>query len=195
MITPDLRYCTNTVGLYFDTDVELIKPFDDLTYEGSFMGIEETSIAVNPGLGIGAEPKMMVYKEILEKYCNMHYLKEDGSYDNKTVVDHTTDVLLKYGFKKKNELQKIVGVTVYPSEYFYPMNYLSGELKITENTHSIHHYIASRYTETQKYSLELKRKYGRILPRRVADILAVAVAKTRREGFRACLKWIFKKRT
>lgn len=48
--------------LYFDTDVELIKPFDDLTYEGSFMGIEETSIAVNPGLGIGAEPKMMVYK-------------------------------------------------------------------------------------------------------------------------------------
>lgn len=73
----------------------------------------------------------------------MHYLKEDGSYDNKTVVDHTTDVLLKYGFKKKNELQKIVGVTVYPSEYFYPMNYLSGELKITENTHSIHHYIAS----------------------------------------------------
>lgn len=179
-------------GLYFDTDVELIKSVDDLISKGNFMGIEETSVAVNPGLGAGASSNLNIYKELLDKYDSMHFLKPDGSYEDKTVVDYTTEVLLKYGFKKKNELQKISDIFIYPSEFFCPLNYLSGELTTTENTYSIHHYTASWYTETQKYSLELKKKYGQVLPRRMANVLAVAVAKIRCEGFKACLKWIFK---
>ena len=52
-------------GLYFDTDVELIKPIDDIVEKGPFMGIEETCKIipvnlvgyplVNPGLGISVE--------------------------------------------------------------------------------------------------------------------------------------------
>ena len=43
-------------GLYFDTDVEVIKPFDDILAGGAFMGCELTAAqgcAVNPGLGLG----------------------------------------------------------------------------------------------------------------------------------------------
>ena len=36
--------------------------------------------------------------------------------------------------------------TIYPVDYFCPMNYDTGEITITENTYSIHHYAASWYT-------------------------------------------------
>ena len=56
-------------GLYFDTDVEVIKNMDDIVAKGSFMGIEveysEGSImSVNPGLGLGVIPHHRIYKEI-----------------------------------------------------------------------------------------------------------------------------------
>ena len=48
-------------GLYFDTDVEIIKSFDDIVDNGAFMGLEidgtkeGSKIAINPGLGLGAD--------------------------------------------------------------------------------------------------------------------------------------------
>lgn len=44
-------------GLYFDTDVEVIKPIDDILSRGPFMGFEtdwgaEISGTINPGLGL-----------------------------------------------------------------------------------------------------------------------------------------------
>ena len=44
-------------GLYFDTDVEVIKPFDAILINGNFMGCENAvsdNIAVAAGLGLGA---------------------------------------------------------------------------------------------------------------------------------------------
>ena len=59
-------------GLYFDTDVEVIKSFDDIVDKGAFMGLEidgtkkDTKIAIAPGLGLGAETGMSIYYQILE---------------------------------------------------------------------------------------------------------------------------------
>ena len=42
-------------GVYFDTDVEVIKPIDSLIEQGAFMGVERNKpINVAPGLGIAA---------------------------------------------------------------------------------------------------------------------------------------------
>ena len=49
-------------GIYFDTDVEVIRPFDDILARGAFMGYEidpkEGDITgyVAPGLGLGVNP-------------------------------------------------------------------------------------------------------------------------------------------
>lgn len=40
-------------GVYFDTDVEVIAPFDDILARGGFMGYEEPG-ELNPGLGMAA---------------------------------------------------------------------------------------------------------------------------------------------
>ena len=45
-------------GLYFDTDVEVIKPFDDIIARGAFMGCErdagDRGSLCQSGLGLGA---------------------------------------------------------------------------------------------------------------------------------------------
>ena len=51
-------------GLYFDTDVEVIKPLDDIIKRGAFMGIEQGAFMdgkpmVAPGLGMGIVKKLV----------------------------------------------------------------------------------------------------------------------------------------
>lgn len=48
-------------GVYLDTDVELLKPLDEIIQRGPFMGFEQdfssgTAGAVAPGLGLAANP-------------------------------------------------------------------------------------------------------------------------------------------
>lgn len=148
-------------GVYFDTDVELIKPVDDIIKK-SFMGQElnsnfdkvrnmsekEISVAdimvVNPGLGIAAPPKFPLYKEILDFYGSKHFILENGNIDTTTICKYTTDILKKYGYNEYlKKIQEVAGVMIYPPEYFCPMNYITEELILTANTRSIHWYGAS----------------------------------------------------
>ena len=132
-------------GLYFDTDVEVIKAMDDIVVRGPFMGVEVEAKRgeyplVAPGLGLGAESKMDLYKEILDYYAPLHFLSEDGSLNQVTVVKHVTNVLAETGLKQTNEQQEVAGVWIYPREYFNPLDDNTGKLVITENTRSIHWY-------------------------------------------------------
>lgn len=134
-------------GLYFDTDVEVIKPFDDILARGAFMGIEKSCalktntigwIGINPGLGIGVEKSNMIYKCILECYHNMEFDINGG-----TVVRHTTDIMRVHGYDGTNRLQQVGDITVYPDTYFCPMDSTTGILRITAQSYSIHHYTCS----------------------------------------------------
>lgn len=182
-------------GLYFDTDVEIIKPLDDIVMKGNFMGRENNpKFSVAPGLGLGATAGLDIYKKILDKYDELHFLNNDGTFNLKTVVDYTTEILTIYGLNANNKISQIANINIYPYEYFCPINYNTGEITLTPNTHSIHHYSASWYSPTQRYALDLKRKYGKFLPHKIAAICATAMSITKYEGFNACLKWILKKR-
>jgi hypothetical protein len=132
-------------GLYFDTDVEVIKPFDDIVANGPFMGCEidagaKTQIAVNPGLGLGATPNLPIYKSILDYYQDLHFTNANGNIDITTVVTHTTNVLKQFGLQNSCDIQYVSGVTIYPKRYFNPLDDLRGKLTITANTYSIHWY-------------------------------------------------------
>lgn len=139
----------NYGGLYFDTDVEVIKDMSDIIANGAFMGCEVADKCA-PGLGLGVNPGLGLYKEILENYQQSHFLNSDGSNNYETVVDRTTNILKKYGFKESNTIQKIADVMVYPPEYFCPMDYTTGKLNITESSRSIHWYDASWLDDRMK---------------------------------------------
>ena len=54
-----------------------------------------------------------------------------------------TEVLKQFGVVANGEMQTVMGVTVFPKEYFSPKDSQTYITKITENTYSIHHYDAT----------------------------------------------------
>ena len=133
-------------GVYFDTDVEVIKTFDDILEKGAFMGCEnptDTKMAVAPGLGFAVEKGNAIIKLLLEDYEKSSFYNEDGSLNLYTVVDRATDILKKYGLQNTKDIQVVEGITIYPNEYFCPINMETGKMEKTENTRSIHRYSAS----------------------------------------------------
>ena len=61
----------------------------------------------------------------------------------KTIVAYTTEALVEEGLKNVKGIQQVGDITVYPHEFFAPINVISGKLHITPNTHTIHHYMGS----------------------------------------------------
>ncbi len=129
-------------GIYLDTDVELIKPLDSLldTCEAEniqgFMGIERPETGdVAPGLICAAEPKNPLIKELLMGYKGRKFINDNGQQDLTTVVEYTNEILRKHG--------EDATFRIYPSDYFNPMDMNTGEIHITDNTYSVHHYASS----------------------------------------------------
>ena len=146
-------------GIYLDTDVELIKPLDSLLEEcektgiQGFMGIERPETGdVAPGLICAAEPKNPLIKELLMGYKGRHFIDENGQQDLTTVVEYTNEILARHINTTYKQTRGLVNnyidipdcsFRIYPSDYFNPMDMNTGEIKITENTYSIHHYASS----------------------------------------------------
>lgn len=133
-------------GLYFDTDVEVVAPMDDIIERGAFMGIEvpadegKTLPMVAPGLGLGAEPRLPFYEAVLKHYEESHFADENGNMIPGTVVSHNTELLKQMGLQPTNEMQQVAGIWIYPQDFFNPFNDATGVLKKTKNTRSIHWY-------------------------------------------------------
>lgn len=148
-------------GIYLDTDVELIKPLDDLLINPSFLG-EETSGLVNTGLGFGAEKHNPIIKELLEMYAEKHFNLGNGRYDMLPCPQKNTEPLYKYGYKfSGNKIWKSEYTVVYPPEYFCPLNYETGEMHLTGRTYSIHLYNASWHTRIDDIIVKLERCHNK----------------------------------
>lgn len=131
-------------GIYFDTDVEVIRPMDDIIAAGNFMGMERdsncgTTGTVAPGLGLGVNPGLGLIKEMLDMYETLDYETENKGNIYKTIVQYTTEKLESHGLKDIGGIQYVADVFVYPKEYFNPLEHIN-QLHITENTRTIHHY-------------------------------------------------------
>lgn len=155
----------NFGGIYFDSDVELIKPIDDIVEQGAFTGMEipykksKGLWGINPGVGIGCEKNNPLIKEFLEYYSRKHFVNSRGSFSTTVVkmvskrmnaLPYTVDSLGIAHFENMN---------VYPRTYFCPLDYETGKLEITENTRSIHHYAATWVNRKNLLKRILQRFY------------------------------------
>ena len=152
-------------GVYFDTDVELLKPIPEyLMDEDAFTGFE-TIDTVNPALVYGTLPNQKVLGLVLDQYKNESFTTD------RTIVDIFTDVLKENGFVGNNTEQIVCGLRIFPTEFFGCFNHEIQAFEKTENTVSIHHYYASWqpwYPKTRfkiiKYAARMlgKERYLRI---------------------------------
>lgn len=156
----------NNGGFYFDTDVKVLKNFDDILSKGPFMGRENVYplIGVNPGIGMYLEERMPVIGEILDNYYSDRFIGADGLPNYKTIVERVTEVLVKNGLTAQNKVQMVAGLNIYPKEYFCPLDYNTGEIEQTPNTYSIHLFNASWLDVKMKRRRAISEKIRKFLP-------------------------------
>lgn len=132
----------NYGGIYLDTDVEIVKSFDNLLYSEAFIGFE-SRFFVNAGSGFGAEKHNPVIKKMMEAYENVSFINPDGSLNMIASPKYQTDVLQKIGLKLNGQYQKLNGIEVFPANCFSPKSFYTGINWQDQNTLSVHHYDAS----------------------------------------------------
>ncbi len=126
-------------GVYFDTDVTLIKNIDDLLYQKAFIGVEKWG-NINSGGGCGAIKHHQMIKNMLEYRKDVHFVNEDGSLNIETNGLYETGVFIEHGMRVDNTLQTVNDVTVYPSSVFHPYDYMSCNTDLKIDTCGIHHF-------------------------------------------------------
>ena len=127
-------------GIYFDTDVEVIRCFDDLLGAEAFSGFE-TDRFVAPGLVLySKEPNNIIIQKTREFYDSARFLDDKGERIKLNVCGIFTNILKQYGFRENGKMQICGGMVLYPKEYFCPFDDTTGLLHTTENTYSIHWY-------------------------------------------------------
>lgn len=162
-------------GVYFDTDVEAIKPIDDILERGPFMGIEVEAGKDNqypliaPGLGIAVEQGNDFYQQLLDYYSGIHFLNNEGKMNMETVVRHTSRLLVKAGMQPHNSLQQVAGIWIYPKDYFNPLDDLTGRLVKTSNTRTIHWY-SRTWQDRSPFTQWLSRFSHRIFGMRLHNL-------------------------
>jgi len=128
-------------GIYFDTDVEAVAPIDDLLQLGAFLGIEDDQPpSVRSGLVMAVETHHPIIQEMLEFYDAQAKDDSTAMLDMGIVVSGMTEIFIRHGFVRENRYQEVAGISLYPSEYFYPMDNATGRIKQTPNTRTIHRY-------------------------------------------------------
>ena len=138
-------------GIYMDTDVEVLKPLDVFLTHRAFSSFENNNKSP-PGL-MAAEAGNPWIKDLLDEYTDLSFLDADGSMDLTPNVERITNLTLrKYGLNPVSSYQDLAGgiVTMYPHDYFCPKDWQTGNINLTENSHTIHHFAGSWHTEAQK---------------------------------------------
>lgn len=129
-------------GVYMDTDVETLKPYDPFLIHLAVSGFETDG---NVPTGMMAAEKGAVWaKDLLAGYANRTFIKKDGSFDMTTNTAVITEYMLSKGLILNNQYQDIPGLcTMYPAEYFCPKDHRTGKIKCTKKTVCIHHFAGS----------------------------------------------------
>lgn len=145
-------------GIYMDTDVEVIKSYDNLLGTGVFCCFEDIN-KVSIGT-LGAEKNHIFLQQIISLYENRQFKKIDGTLDMTPNLEIVTSILVdEYSLELNGKYQCLNNeVYVYPKDYFIAKSYRTGELEITNNTYAIHHYSWS-WGEADKKSLHEEYKH------------------------------------
>lgn len=155
-------------GIYFDTDVELIRGIDDIVKNGPFFALEPASPyeavpkrRIAPGLGMGAEAGNQFLGKVLESYVSDRFVRRDGTLNPMTVNTRVGRLLRDEPVTQAGQYKMQGGFLLYPPEYFCPFNYYTGETKITGHTRGIHHYDAAWKNRDEKRIAGIRRHFAK----------------------------------
>lgn len=146
----------NYGGIYLDSDVEVLKSFDDLLDLTYFIGKEKDSRGGIEAAIIGAEKGLPWIKSCLDYYKGRSFINVFGDLQ-------TTELPLimrqrlesKYRLvdcsRKDDWTDQSDRVCIFPTDWFSPKSWMTFEIIPTDSTYCIHHFSASWKTNTIDY--------------------------------------------
>lgn len=146
----------NFGGLYFDTDVQVLKPFDCFLDNEAFTGYEANDSPITAVMGARKENSMI--KHMLDYYNDKQFLNADGSLNLVTNTSIITHQLKELGMIPNGKKQTINGMTIYPQIFFCPNNISRIWNKPSKESFAIHHFDQSWRAKTANHT----SKKGRI---------------------------------
>lgn len=146
-------------GIYFDTDVELLRSPDGLLENEAFFGFE-TEEYVATGLGFGSAAGGEAVTAMLAEYEPLL----DGGQGVISCPQLNTAALVKLGLRQSGERQNVAGAEILPVDWLNPYESTTGRLNKTKNTVSVHWYTGAWLSPGQRLRLAigkpLRRMFG-----------------------------------
>lgn len=145
----------NYGGIYFDTDYEVFKNFENLLNKDLTLSFESEN-AIQTCF-ISSKKNNEHIRKLLDIYNTMTF----SDLKTCTNVKIISDYLFQLGIRKKNIYQTLDNIEIYPTKYFCPINFLTGQIQIEKETVGIHFFEGSWLSENQKQYFINKRKFGK----------------------------------
>ncbi|WP_461589000.1 glycosyltransferase family 32 protein [Winogradskyella sp.] len=159
----------NYGGIYLDTDVEVLKTFDELLSLPYFIGNQQDNNIEAAVIGAKKESNWVL--DCLKYYENKSFVSQNGKLNLKVLPEIMTNRIGKtYDFEILNNVnynemtslfQRDKSFFLFPPKIFSPKNNETG--KMVDNTHSsftIHHFNHSWYPFKSKLRLRLAEILG-----------------------------------
>lgn len=152
-------------GIYLDSDVEVIKSFDDLLHLPYFIGQENTPSGIEAAT-IGSEKGWPLAKLMLDRYDSKCFRGEEGHMDLRSLPYLLRRCIeFNYTYNPIDSISQFnpdeTVVNVFPVDYFSPKEWTNGRITVTDRTYSIHHFAASwmsSVTEKKSKRILLKER-------------------------------------
>lgn len=149
-------------GIYLDSDVEVLKSFNDLLQLPYFIG-EEQGGNIEPAI-IGCEKGWSFLGQMLSYYENRHFIIEGGC-DMQTLPAIMSDEIHRH--YKYHKISKPTDfrtdsklLNVLPADFFSPKFPNGFQCPISPNTYTIHHFEASWYPPSKKVFRLIRKLFG-----------------------------------
>lgn len=125
-------------GIYFDTDIEVLKSIDKFLENDSFTGFESKDSPITAVMG--AHPENQTIKALLDYYDTAKFINDDGTMNLLTNTHIITEDFINNGVKLNGKLQTIGNMTIYPQIVFCPNNFSRIFNKPSKKSYTIHHF-------------------------------------------------------
>lgn len=174
----------NYGGVYIDSDVEILKSFEELLEDEHVVTGYSASCWIPAGF-MAAEKGNIWIKALLDYYDDRHFILPDGSYDMKVNNAIITEISEKdFGFKVGDLSINYGNVKLYPRRYFHPykkevfefneknMQQLNKFFNIDEkDTYCIHYSMGSWVSNHRTPYYKLKHLVRKIMPQCIVECL------------------------
>lgn len=131
----------NYGGIYLDTDVQVLRAFDDLLILPYFIGMEKTKRILEAAI-LGVQKECVWISDVFAYYQNKTFAIEDKN-SERPLPEIILEILVaKYGLQRISKIENFnynsSAIQVFPSSFFSPKKWNSSYSRVTCDTYCIH---------------------------------------------------------